>query len=70
MFVIMKSVFQLGVDSDYLRKNPAAEAKAPRINDRGDMRDYALSEAECVRFKAKLDAAESEAYHDKNQPER
>lgn len=79
MFVIMKSVFQLGVDSDYLRKNPAASAKSPKKNDRGDMRDYALSEADCARFKAKLDAEESEAYaernrieayHDENQPDR
>ncbi len=79
MFVIMKSVFQLGVDSDYLRKNPAASAKSPRNNDRADMRNCALSEADCARFKARLDVEESEAYaernrieayHDENQPDR
>ncbi len=79
LFVIMKSVFQLGVDGDYLRKNPAAAAKAPKVNDRGDMRDYALSETDCVRLKEKLDQAEAEAYserdrieayHDEHQPNR
>lgn len=62
IFALTKRVFEYGIKSDWLVRNPCASMDAPRVT--GQVERRSLTSDECARLRACLDRDEAKAYED------